>query len=52
MFQVEIFGRMKRAVRVEGRSQRVVAREFGQPRETVSTDKRPSVSNLPVPNRS
>lgn len=35
MFQVEIYGRVRRAVRVEGRSQRAVAREFGLSRETV-----------------
>jgi transposase len=35
MFQVEIYGRVRRAVRVEDRSQRAVAREFGQSRETV-----------------
>jgi len=28
MFQVETYGRVRRAVRVEGRSQRAVAREF------------------------
>jgi type IV secretory pathway component VirB8 len=36
MFQVEIYGRVRRAVRVEGRSQRAVAREFGLSRETAS----------------
>jgi transposase len=35
MFEVEIYGRVRRAVRVEGRSQRAVAREFGLSRETV-----------------
>jgi transposase len=35
MFQVEIYGRVRRAVRVEGRSQRAVAVEFGLSRETV-----------------
>ena len=35
MFRVEIYGRVRRAVRVEGRSQRAVAREFGLSRETV-----------------
>src|SRR5258708_37810375 len=35
MFGVEIYGRVRRAVRVEGRSQRAVAREFGLSRETV-----------------
>jgi DNA-binding Lrp family transcriptional regulator len=34
-FRVEIYGRVRRAVRVEGRSQRAVAREFGLSRETV-----------------
>ena len=29
MFKVEIYGRVRRAVRVEGKSQRSVAREFG-----------------------
>jgi transposase len=32
---VEIYGRVRRAVRVEGRSQRAVAREFGLSRDTV-----------------
>jgi transposase len=32
---VEIYGRVRRAVRVEGRSQRAVAREYGLSRETV-----------------
>jgi len=32
---VEIYGRVRRAVRVEGRSQRAVAREFGLSRHTV-----------------
>jgi transposase len=32
---VEIYGRVRRAVRVEGRSQRAVARDFGLSRETV-----------------
>jgi transposase len=32
---VDIYGRIRRAVRVEGRSQRAVAREFGLSRETV-----------------
>ncbi|MGC2298137.1 MAG: IS21 family transposase [Acidobacteriaceae bacterium] len=35
MFEVELYGRVRRAVRVEGRSQRAVAREFGLSRETV-----------------
>jgi transposase len=35
MFEVEIYGRVRRAVRVDGRSQRAVAREFGLSRETV-----------------
>jgi transposase len=35
MYQVEIYGRIRRAVLVEGRSQRSVAREFGVARETV-----------------
>ena len=35
MFQVEIYGRVRRAVRVEGGSQRAVARDFGLSRETV-----------------
>jgi transposase len=35
MFQVEIYGRVRRAVRVEGRSHRAVAKEFGVSRETV-----------------
>jgi len=32
---VEIYGRVRRAVRVEGRSQRAVSREFGLSWETV-----------------
>ena len=32
---MEIYGRVRRAVRVEGKSQRAVAREFGLSRETV-----------------
>jgi transposase len=32
---VEIYGRVRRAVRVEGKSQRAVAREFGLSRDTV-----------------
>jgi transposase len=32
---VEIYGRVRRAVRVEGRSQRAVARDFGLSRETI-----------------
>jgi transposase len=32
---VEIYGRVRRAVRVEGKSQRAVAREFGLSREAV-----------------
>ena len=35
MFEVEVYGRVRRAVRVEGMSQRAVAREFGLSRETV-----------------
>src|SRR5271155_2582137 len=35
MFEVEIYGRVRRAVRVEGRSQRAVAREFGLSRGPV-----------------
>jgi transposase len=35
MFGVELYGRVRRAVRVEGRSQRAVAREFGISRDTV-----------------
>ena len=35
MYQVEIYGRIRRAVLVEGRSQRSVAREFGLARTTV-----------------
>ena len=35
MFEVEIYGRVRRAVRVEGKSQRAVAREFGLSRDTV-----------------
>ena len=32
---MELYGRVRRAVLVEGRSQRAVAREFGMARETV-----------------
>jgi len=35
MFQVEIYGRVRRAVLVEGRSRRAVAREFGISRKTI-----------------
>ncbi len=35
MFEVEIYGRVRRAVRVEGMSQRAAAREFGLSRDTV-----------------
>jgi transposase len=35
MFRVELYGRVRRAVLVEGRSERAVAREFGISRETV-----------------
>ena len=35
MFKVETYGRVRRAVLVEGRSQRAVAREFGLSRKTV-----------------
>jgi transposase len=34
MFGVEIYGRVRRAVRVEGKSQRAVAMEFGLSRDT------------------
>lgn len=35
MYRVEIYGRVRRAVLVEGRSQRAVAREFGISRDMV-----------------
>jgi len=35
MLQVEIYGRVRLAVRVEGRTERSVARGFGLSRETV-----------------
>src|SRR5882672_3533344 len=35
MYSVELYGRIRRAVFVEGKSQRAVAREFGVARETV-----------------
>src|SRR5450755_2556070 len=35
MFKEELYGRVRRAVRVEGRSERAVALEFGISRETV-----------------
>ena len=36
MYTVEIYARVRRAVLVEGRSRRAVAREFGLARKTVS----------------
>src|SRR5260370_32543048 len=35
MYSVELYGRVRRAVLVEGKSERTVAREFGIARETV-----------------
>jgi transposase len=35
MYTVEIYGRVRRAVLVEGRNERAVAQEFGIARETV-----------------
>jgi len=35
MYSVELYGRVRRAVFVEGKSQRAVAREFGIARESV-----------------
>jgi transposase len=35
MYSVEIYGRIRRAVLVEGKSERAVASEFGVARETV-----------------
>ena len=35
MYEVELYGRVRRAVRVEGRSQRAVAKEYGLSRDTV-----------------
>src|SRR2546427_9186605 len=35
MYTVEIYGRVRRAVLVEGKSERAVAQEFGVARETV-----------------
>ena len=35
MYTVELYARVRRAVRVEGRSQRDVAREFGLARKTI-----------------
>jgi transposase len=43
MFQVEIYGRVRRAVLVEGRSRRAVAREFGISRKTIEKMLRYSV---------
>ena len=43
MFKVELYGRVRRAVLVEGRSQRAVAREFGISRESVGKMLRYSV---------
>jgi transposase len=36
---VEIYGRVRRAVLVEGRSRRAVAREFGISRKTVDSSR-------------
>ena len=36
MYTVEIYARVRRAVLVEGKSRRAVAREFGLARKTVS----------------
>ena len=44
MYKVELYGRVRRAVLVEGRSQRAVAREFGLSRESVGKMLRYSVS--------
>jgi transposase len=35
MFKVELYGRVRRAILVEGRSQRAAAREFGIARKTI-----------------
>jgi transposase len=43
MFKVELYGRVRRAVLVEGRSQRGVAREFGIARKTIQKMLRYSV---------
>jgi transposase len=43
MFQVEIYGRVRRAVLVEGQSRRAVAREFGISRKTIEKMLRYSV---------
>jgi transposase len=43
MFKVELYGRVRRAVLVEGRSQRAVAREFGIARKTIQKMLRYSV---------
>src|ERR1022692_1806453 len=43
MFKVELYGRVRRAVLVEGRSQRAVAREFGVARKTIQKMLRYSV---------
>jgi transposase len=43
MFQVETYGRVRRAVLVEGRSRRAVAREFGISRTTIEKMPRYSV---------
>src|ERR1035441_4688465 len=46
MYQVEIYGRIRRAVLVEGRSQRSVAREFGLARVTDRKSTRLNSSHL------
>jgi len=43
MYKVELYGRVRRAVLVDGRSQRAVAREFGISRESVGKMLRYSV---------
>src|ERR1700682_6595691 len=43
MYTVEIYGRVRRAVLVEGKSERAVAQEFGTARETVRKMLRSSV---------
>ena len=48
MYTVEIYARVRRAVYVEGLSERQVAREYGLARETVSTKTVPQAAPAPA----